>query len=88
MTPRTLAAHDATLGFVQAAHSLMVQASSVSADLQGWVDEWAAIDAAADAVQALHKRIMEAPRPTGHDLDRPAMRPHRCMDLNPKLTDR
>lgn len=66
MTPRTIASRDATLGFIEAAESLLYRAAEESSDLRGWVDEWHAIGRTADKVKELRRKIQQSPAPTGH----------------------
>lgn len=86
-TPQAKAARDAALGFVEAAQRLLYQAAAVSCDLQGWADQWDAIGKYADATKALWHKLNDAPLPTGHDGEKPK-RPRRCLDENPRTTDR
>ena len=72
MTAKTKAARDATLGFVEAAQTLLYKAANESCDLQGWADEWQDTGDTADAVKALWHRLNDAPLPTGHDYEEPA----------------
>ena len=66
-TPKAQAARDATLGCVQAAHTLLLQASSTACDLRGWCDQYHAIGDEADRVQELIRDLIHAPAPTSHD---------------------
>lgn len=63
------ASRDATLGYIQAAQSLLLKAAGTACDLQGWADQWQAIGDQADAVKDLWHKCNDAPLPTGHDYE-------------------
>lgn len=67
MTPRARATRDATLGFIEAAETLLFKAAQSSSSLRGWHDQWLAIGDTADKVQALRRQLQHAPAPTSHD---------------------
>lgn len=74
-TPKARAARDAALGYVDAAHALLLKAAGVACDLRGWSDQWQAIGDHADKIKALWHALNDAPLPTSHDSE-----PHTDQD--------
>ena len=59
------------LAKIQAAQSLLLDASQLASPIQGhgWADAYTAIGKHYDLTKALWHRVNNLPRPTGHDHD-------------------
>jgi hypothetical protein len=71
MTPKTRSTRDASIDALNAAHAALCAAAGQAANLQGWAGQYDDICQQADGVQALIRRCLAAPDPTGHDYDQP-----------------